>query len=47
MVVRTAFLLFFVLEVLRAGPLIDFPTDNRALLEGETAGFFHVREPPL
>ena len=40
MVVRTAFLLFFVLEVLRAGPLIDFPTDNRALLEGKPQDFF-------
>jgi hypothetical protein len=37
---RTAGCFFFVLGVLQAEPLLDFPTDNRALLEGRPQDFF-------
>jgi murein DD-endopeptidase MepM/ murein hydrolase activator NlpD len=40
---RTAAFFFLVLGVLRGEPLLDFPTDNRALLEGQPQDFFmHV-----
>jgi murein DD-endopeptidase MepM/ murein hydrolase activator NlpD len=37
---RAVGVLLFVLGVLRAEPLLDFPTDNRALLEGRPQDFF-------
>jgi hypothetical protein len=37
---RTAGFFFFMLGVLQAEPLLDFPTDNRALLEGRPQDFF-------
>ncbi len=39
-VARAAGLLFLVLGVARAQPLVEFPTDNRALLEGRPQDFF-------
>jgi murein DD-endopeptidase MepM/ murein hydrolase activator NlpD len=38
--VRAAGLLFLAFGTVRGQPLIDFPTDNRALLEGRPQGFF-------
>ena len=38
--VRIAGLCLFVTGVLRAQPLIDFPTDNRALLQGRPRDFY-------
>ena len=37
---RAAAYFFLVLGALRAEPLVDFPTDNRALLEGRPQDFF-------
>ncbi len=37
---RVAGLCFFVIEALRAQPLIDFPTDNRALLQDRPRDFY-------
>jgi murein DD-endopeptidase MepM/ murein hydrolase activator NlpD len=39
-VVRAAALFLLILDVSRAEPLIDFPTDNRALLNGRPLDFF-------
>jgi murein DD-endopeptidase MepM/ murein hydrolase activator NlpD len=38
--VRAAVYLFLVLGALQAQPLVDFPTDNRALIEGRPQDFF-------
>ena len=37
---RVAGLCLLAFEVLRAQPLLDFPTDNRALLQGRSRDFF-------
>ena len=40
MILRAVLLATLTVSVLRAEPLVDFPTDNRALLEGRPQEFF-------